>query len=156
MSSQRRTSARTNSASPLVWMLVTAASPRCSEYSPTVTCAPSRANAVAIARPLPEPAPVTIATRPSNRPTPTSSEQRELRARACHRKDELRALILKRVDQRRHGIRFHLFSRIRLQQRFGRGTCRVEPQRLVFASQDGRHPNVNASHQFVWTAGHDG
>src|SRR5437588_8151855 len=47
-----------------------AALPRSSEYSPMTTDAPSLANAVAIARPLPEPPPVTTATRPSSRPIP--------------------------------------------------------------------------------------
>src|SRR6266545_6300585 len=45
-----------------------AALPRASEYSPMATMAPSRAKACAIARPLPDPPPVTIATRPSNLP----------------------------------------------------------------------------------------
>src|SRR5438309_2226189 len=65
-SSQRLTSVRIKNASParLIWLA--ACSPRSLEYSPSATVAPSRANAVAMARPLPEPAPVTTATRPSS------------------------------------------------------------------------------------------
>ncbi len=59
------TSVRTNIAvPPASWIMPTVSLPPASSMSATTTDAPSAANASAVARPIPEPAPVTTATFP--------------------------------------------------------------------------------------------